>query len=47
MGAGLNCIVNDTATNVTVTVGDSLSIEIAPGQSLALLEDGVSYSFSC
>ena len=47
MGAGPNCIVNDTATNVTVIVGDSLSIGIAPGQSLATLLNGVSYSFSC
>ena len=47
MGAGLNCIVNETATNVTVIVGDSLSIGIAPGQSLASLTAGVSYSFSC
>lgn len=47
MGAGPNCIVNDTATNVTVIVGDSLSIGIAPGQSLASLTAGVSYSFSC
>jgi hypothetical protein len=47
MGPGLNCIVNNTTSNVTVTVGDSLSIGIAPGQSLASLTAGVSYSFSC